>query len=148
MGIQNQLLFPNTTLRELRMPTPAALEACRRYNDYVVDWTARADGRARAVCQINMSDHEWAVGELRRVIDAGSATRGLAGARLPTTRLTGALPAGGVVVGSAAALVAVGSPHATTAAIRQIRREVLAKVRIRVTGKPLRHRLLQIVAAL
>src|SRR6266480_4910619 len=72
MGIRNQLLFPNTTLRELRMASPAAREACRRYNDYVVDWTARAGGRARAVCQINMSDHDWAVGELRRAIDAGA----------------------------------------------------------------------------
>ena len=72
MGIRNQLLFPNTTLRELRMATPAALAACRRYNDYVVDWTVQADGRARAVCQINMSDRDWAVGELRRVIDKGA----------------------------------------------------------------------------
>src|SRR5205823_10067535 len=73
MGIHHQLLFPNTVLRELRMATPAALEACRRYNDYVVDWTKRADGRARAVCQVNMSDHDWAVAELRRVIDLGAS---------------------------------------------------------------------------
>ena len=58
MGIHRQLLFPNTVLRELRVHTPAALEACRRYNDYVIDWTRRADDRARAVCQINMGDRE------------------------------------------------------------------------------------------
>ena len=72
MGIHRQLLFPNTVLRELRVHTPAALEACRRYNDYVIDWTRRADDRARAVCQINMSDREWAVAELQRVIDKGA----------------------------------------------------------------------------
>ena len=47
MGIHRQLLFPNTTLRELRLHTPAAIAACRRYNDYVIDWTRRADDRAR-----------------------------------------------------------------------------------------------------
>ena len=72
MGIHRQLLFPNTVLRELRTHTLAALEACRRYNDYVVDWTRRADDRARAVCQINMTDHDWALAELRRVVELGA----------------------------------------------------------------------------
>jgi predicted TIM-barrel fold metal-dependent hydrolase len=72
MGIRRQLLFPNTVLRELRTHTPAALDACRRYNDYVVDWTRRADDRARAVCQINMTNRDWAIAELRRVIDRGA----------------------------------------------------------------------------
>jgi uncharacterized protein len=72
MGIHRQLLFPNTVLRELRIASPGALEACRRYNDYVVDWTRRADDRARAVCQINMSDHDWARAELERVVANGA----------------------------------------------------------------------------
>jgi len=72
MGVQRQLLFPNTTLRELRLDTPGARAACRRYNDYVVDWTKRADDRARAVCQLNMGDRDWAIAELRRVIDKGA----------------------------------------------------------------------------
>ncbi len=72
MGIQRQLLFPNTVLRELRLGTPAALEACRRYNDYAIDWTRRADDRARAVCQINMTSHDHAFAELQRVIDQGA----------------------------------------------------------------------------
>ena len=72
MGIHRQLLFPNTVLRELRTHTPAALDACRRYNDYVVDWTRRADDRARAVCQINMTHRDWAVAELQRVIENGA----------------------------------------------------------------------------
>jgi len=72
MGIHRQLLFPNTVLRELRTHTGAALEACRRYNDFVIDWTRRADDRARAVCQINMTDHDWALGELRRVVELGA----------------------------------------------------------------------------
>ena len=71
MGIARQLLFPNTVLRELRTSTVAAVEACRRYNDHVIDWTKRAHGRARAVCQINMSRHDWAITELRRVIEFG-----------------------------------------------------------------------------
>jgi hypothetical protein len=38
MGVHRQLIFPNTVLRELRLPTPEALASCRRYNDYV--WCA------------------------------------------------------------------------------------------------------------
>jgi predicted TIM-barrel fold metal-dependent hydrolase len=72
MGVHRQLLFPNTTLRELRLDSDAAREACRRYNDYVIDWTRRADDRARAVCQLNMSDRGWAIDELRRVITNGA----------------------------------------------------------------------------
>ena len=72
MGIHRQLLFPNTVLRELRTHTPPAMEACRRYNDYVIDWTTRADDRARAVCQINMGERDWALAELGRVIDKGA----------------------------------------------------------------------------
>src|SRR5207245_1694495 len=72
MHIHRQLLFPNTTLRELRIHTGAAQDACRRYNDYVIDWTRQADDRARAVCQINMTDRDWALTELRRVIDCGA----------------------------------------------------------------------------
>jgi predicted TIM-barrel fold metal-dependent hydrolase len=72
MGVHRQLLFPNTVLRELRLGTPAARDACRRYNDYVLDWTRRADDRARAVCQVNMTDREWALAELQRVVDGGA----------------------------------------------------------------------------
>ena len=72
MEIHRQLLFPNTALRELRTHTPAAHEACKRYNDYVIDWTQRADDRARAVCQVNMTDHDWAYQELQRVIAKGA----------------------------------------------------------------------------
>ena len=72
MGVHRQLLFPNTVLRELRLGTPAARDVCRRYNDYVLDWTRRADDRARAVCQVNMTDREWALAELQRVVDGGA----------------------------------------------------------------------------
>jgi predicted TIM-barrel fold metal-dependent hydrolase len=72
MGIYRHLLFPNTVLRELRTHTAEALDACRRYNDYVIDWTRRADDRARAVCQINMTEHDDALAELQRVIDQGA----------------------------------------------------------------------------
>jgi uncharacterized protein len=75
MGIRAQLLFPNTALRELRMDTRAAREACRRYNDYSIEWTARTGDRARAVCQINMSDAAWAIAELERVL--GNGARGV-----------------------------------------------------------------------
>jgi predicted TIM-barrel fold metal-dependent hydrolase len=72
MGISRQLLFPNTVLRELRLGTPAARDACRRYNDFVLEWTRRADDRARAVCQVNMSDPDWALAELERVVGLGA----------------------------------------------------------------------------
>jgi len=72
MGISRQLLFPNTVLRELRTHTPAAMAACRRYNDYVIDWTERAHDRARAVCQLNMTNLDSALAELQRVVDKGA----------------------------------------------------------------------------
>lgn len=72
MGIRAQLLFPNTALRELRLQTAAARAVCRRYNDYVVDWTHQTGDRARAVCQINMSDVGWAIAELERVLKLGA----------------------------------------------------------------------------
>ncbi|MCB0994717.1 MAG: amidohydrolase family protein [Acidimicrobiales bacterium] len=72
MGVSRQLIFPNTVLRELRLATPEALEACRRYNDYVLDLNRRAGERARVVCQVNMADPAWALAELARVVDAGA----------------------------------------------------------------------------
>jgi predicted TIM-barrel fold metal-dependent hydrolase len=72
MGIRAQLLFPNTALRELRLRTAEARAACRRYNDYVTDWTHQTGDRARAVCQINMSDVGWAIQELARVLKLGA----------------------------------------------------------------------------
>jgi predicted TIM-barrel fold metal-dependent hydrolase len=72
MGIRAQLLFPNTALRELRLQTAAARAVCRRYNDYVTHWTHQTGDRARAVCQINMSDVGWAIAELERVLKLGA----------------------------------------------------------------------------
>jgi predicted TIM-barrel fold metal-dependent hydrolase len=72
MGIRAQLLFPNTALRELRLQTAAARAVCRRYNDYVTDWTHQTGDRARAVCQINMSNVGWAIQELARVLRLGA----------------------------------------------------------------------------
>jgi predicted TIM-barrel fold metal-dependent hydrolase len=72
MGLRAQLLFPNTALRELRLQTAAARAVCRRYNDYVIDWTHQTGDRARAVCQINMSDVAWALEELARVLKMGA----------------------------------------------------------------------------
>ncbi len=71
-GVQAQLVFPNTALLELRLPTDAARQACRRYNDYALDWTRNTGGRGRAVCQINMADPVWALQELDRVLDQGA----------------------------------------------------------------------------
>ena len=71
-GIRAQLLFPNTALCELRGDSAAAREACRRYNDYAIDWTRRAGGRARVVCQINMAHAEHAIAELDRVLQRGA----------------------------------------------------------------------------
>ena len=85
-GIEAALLFPNTALRELRMPGQPALDACRRYNDYALDWTRQTRGRARAVCQVNLTDPDAALAELRRVLKGGA--RGVL--------LSCALPPGGV----------------------------------------------------
>jgi predicted TIM-barrel fold metal-dependent hydrolase len=67
-GVAAQLVFPNTALIELRVDSAAAREACRRYNDFAIAWTKASNGRARAVCQINMGNLDWAIAELDRVI--------------------------------------------------------------------------------
>jgi len=72
MGVRKQLVFPNTVLRELRTHTPEALDSCRRYNDFVLDFNRRARDRVHVVCQVNMSDPDWALAELRRVVDGGA----------------------------------------------------------------------------
>ena len=82
-GIRAQLLFPNTSLLELRGGDQAAREACRRYNDYAIDWTQKTGDRARAVCQINLSDADWAIGELSRVLAKGARAVLLPCARPP-----------------------------------------------------------------
>lgn len=71
-GIEAALLFPNTALRELRMAGKPSIDACRRYNDYALDWTRRTKGRARAICQINLSDPDAALAELQRIIAGGA----------------------------------------------------------------------------
>jgi len=71
-GIRAQLVFPNTTLRELRIDSGPAREACKRYNDFALDWTQRTGGRARVVCQVNMGDPSWAMKELDRVLAKGA----------------------------------------------------------------------------
>lgn len=81
MGIRSQLLFPNTSLRELRLPGGDAFAACRRYNDHALAWTAATGGRAQVVCQINMSDVDEALAEAARVVD-----RGACGVLLPCAR--------------------------------------------------------------
>jgi len=72
MGIRSQLLFPNTGCRELRANTDAARRACAIYNDYAIDWTRQSGGRARVVCQVNMSDRDWALSELERILKKGA----------------------------------------------------------------------------
>jgi predicted TIM-barrel fold metal-dependent hydrolase len=81
MGIRSQLLFPNTSLRELRIPGEEALAACRRYNDHALGWTAATGGRAQVVCQVNMSSADDALRELTRVVE-----RGACGVLLPCAR--------------------------------------------------------------
>ncbi len=71
LGIRAQLVFPNTALRELRIDSDVAREACRRFNDFALQWTKDTDGRGRALCQINMADVDWAMAELERVIAGG-----------------------------------------------------------------------------
>ena len=72
MGVRAQLVFYNTASGELRIDSQAARDACRRYNDYGLDWTRQTNGRARVAMQINMTDIAWAKAELARVIKAGA----------------------------------------------------------------------------
>ena len=72
LGIGAQLLFPNTALLELRGDTAPAREACRRYNDYAIDWTAATARRARAVCELNLGDPAWTMTEADRIVGMGA----------------------------------------------------------------------------
>jgi len=72
MGVKAQLAFPNTGSAEMRIDSDAARRACRFYNDFAVDWTRGAGARARAVAQINMSNVDWAIAELDRVLKTGA----------------------------------------------------------------------------
>lgn len=72
MGVKAQLVFYNTGSGELRIPSPEAREACRRYNDYGLEWTRGTGGRARVAMQINMSDYDWALAETARVLKLGA----------------------------------------------------------------------------
>ena len=72
MGIKAQLLYPNTMTTEQRINSDAARRVCMKYNDYAIDWTKKTGGRARVVCQINMTDRDWALKELERVIKKGA----------------------------------------------------------------------------
>jgi hypothetical protein len=71
-GIRAALLFPNTTAREVREAGPEGMAACRRYNDYAIEWTRRTGNRARAVCQVNMANVGAAIAELDRVLAKGA----------------------------------------------------------------------------
>lgn len=72
LGVQTQLVFPNTFSEELRLDLPEARQACRRYNDYCLEWTRATGGRGIAVCQLNMSDVDWACAEAQRLAAAGA----------------------------------------------------------------------------
>lgn len=72
MGVSRQLAFPNTLGREARMAGPEARSVVRRYNDYCLDWTRRTGGRSVGVCELNLTDRDAALGELRRLAEAGA----------------------------------------------------------------------------
>ena len=72
MGVRAQLVFYNTASGELRINSPEAREACRRYNNYSLKWSRQTGGRARVAMQINMSDRDWAIAETQRVIKLGA----------------------------------------------------------------------------
>lgn len=72
MGVDRQLAFPNTLGREARLPGPQAQAVVRRYNDYCLDWSRRTGGRSVGVCELNLTDRDAALTELRRLADAGA----------------------------------------------------------------------------
>jgi|KBSSwiStaDraftv2_1062776.scaffolds.fasta_scaffold33241_4 predicted TIM-barrel fold metal-dependent hydrolase len=81
LGVQTQLVFPNTFGEELRIDAPWARESCSRFNDFTIDWSSATGWRARGLCQINMGDVDWACREVERV-----AKKGAKGLVLPCNR--------------------------------------------------------------
>lgn len=72
MGVAAQLVFPNTSLRELRYDSPGARRAAHDYNDRALEWSRATGGRARVVCQLNLHDRAGALAEAERVVTAGA----------------------------------------------------------------------------
>jgi uncharacterized protein len=72
MGMRSQLIFYNTGSGEYRINSDEARAACRRYNDYGLDWQRGTGGRGRVAMQINMGTFEGAMDELGRVLKAGA----------------------------------------------------------------------------
>ncbi len=83
MGVRGQLLFPQTSGRELRMRTAEARAACSRYNDFAIEWSRSTGDRARAACQVNMSDVAWSMAELDRILKKGARAVVLPCSRAP-----------------------------------------------------------------
>src|ERR1700749_4638002 len=59
MGMRCQLVYQKTLGKELRIDSPSAREASRRYNDFALGWAKGTGGRARAACLLNMGDRDW-----------------------------------------------------------------------------------------
>jgi uncharacterized protein len=83
MGLSRQLAFPNTLGRESRLDTPEARQVVQAYNDYCLDWTRRTGGRSVGVCELSLFDRDWALGEVRRLADAGARAVALPFASAP-----------------------------------------------------------------
>jgi predicted TIM-barrel fold metal-dependent hydrolase len=71
MGAKAQLAFPNTFGAEQRIDSDAARAANRRVNDYYLDWCSQTGGRVWPAVNINMTDVDWAIAELDRVLKIG-----------------------------------------------------------------------------
>lgn len=83
LGVVAQLVYPNTFGEEMRVDSANARKACGIFNNFAIEWTRATGGRARAMCQINMDDREWAIREVDRVIRAGARGLVLPHARPP-----------------------------------------------------------------
>lgn len=78
-GIKAQLTFGSSTGQESRLNIEEARQANVVVNDYALNWGSQTEGRNWPVLKINMTNPEWAMTELERVLKIG----GIGGIELP-----------------------------------------------------------------
>ncbi len=72
MGLEAQLLFPNIGAGNIRIDSDIARQVCSRYNDYAIEVTTKTRDLARGVCELNMTQPEWSIKELERILKKGA----------------------------------------------------------------------------
>ncbi len=72
MGVRAQLAFSQAIGNEMRVNSDVARATNRRLNDYYLQWAKQTEGRVWPAININMTEVDWAIEELDRVLKIGN----------------------------------------------------------------------------